>query len=180
VFDTAVVYDSSSRHECSVRKISALGATLRGKLGKISGDAVAVELGTGRPAGKIAWTAAEEAGVAFNQPISVLGLINRSLVSQPTERRRMPRLELSHPAHLRYRGKLELVKLRNISAGGLGIQGNDLPARDTLISVFLDGLIVPAGEVVWRKNNLAGIKLFEELSWTSIMPWVRATMRKGT
>jgi hypothetical protein len=46
--------------------------------------------------------------------------------------------------------------------------------------VFVEGLVVPAGEIVWRKDKLAGIELFEELSWTSIVPWLREMMRKGT
>jgi hypothetical protein len=53
-----------------------------------------------------------------------------------------------------------------------------LPARDSFVSLFIDGLIVPAGEVVWRKGALAGIELMEELSWSSLMPWVRETGRR--
>jgi hypothetical protein len=45
--------------------------------------------------------------------------------------------------------------------------------------VFVEGLNIPAGEVVWRGGNLAGIELFEELSWTSIIPWVRNAVRKA-
>jgi hypothetical protein len=52
-----------------------------------------------------------------------------------------------------------------------------LPGRDSFVSLFIDGLIVPAGEVVWRKGNLAGIELMEELSWSSIMPWIREVGR---
>jgi hypothetical protein len=45
--------------------------------------------------------------------------------------------------------------------------------------VFVEGLNVPPGEVMWRKDNLVGIELFEELSWSSIMPWIREAVRKG-
>jgi hypothetical protein len=38
---------------------------------------------------------------------------------------------------------------------------------------------VPVGEVVWSKGNLAGIELMEELSWSSIMPWIRTVGRNG-
>jgi hypothetical protein len=44
--------------------------------------------------------------------------------------------------------------------------------------VFVEGLNMPAGEVVWRQDNLAGIEIFEELSWTSIIPWVRAIVKR--
>jgi len=39
--------------------------------------------------------------------------------------------------------------------------------------------VVPPGEVVWRKDNLAGVELFEELSWTSLMPWIREAARNS-
>ena len=38
---------------------------------------------------------------------------------------------------------------------------------------------MPAGEVVWRKDRLAGIELMEPLIWSSIMPWIRETSRKA-
>ena len=53
-----------------------------------------------------------------------------------------------------------------------------MPARGTFVSPFIDGLVVPAGEVVWRKGALAGIELMEELRWSSIMPWVREIGRR--
>jgi hypothetical protein len=49
----------------------------------------------------------------------------------------------------------------------------------TYVAVFVDGLNIPPGEVVWRRDKLAGIELFEELSWTSIIPWVRQMIRTG-
>lgn len=53
------------------------------------------------------------------------------------------------------------------------LEADGLPPRDTYLSIQIDGLNVPAGEVMWRKDNLAGIQLMEDLSWTSLMPWIR-------
>jgi hypothetical protein len=69
--------------------------------------------------------------------------------------------------------------MRNISSGGLQIEGEELPAIGTFVSVFIEGLNIPAGEIIWRQGKLAGIELFEELSWTSIIPWVRNAVRKS-
>lgn len=179
-FDAGAIYDASSRQECSICKISALGATVRARLSKAPGDSVSVELGNGqRPAGTIAWIAGGEAGVSFNQPVDLLALINRSLISQPAERRRMPRVELRCAVHIKSGGTFDRVTMRNISATGLQIEGEELPPKGTFVSLFVDGLVVPPGEIVWRKDNLAGIELFEELSWTSIVPWIRDMMNKG-
>lgn len=179
-FDAGLIYDGDQRRECSIRRISTLGATLRGAMNKEPGEEIAVELATGqRPTGTIEWVSGGEAGIVFRQPIDMLALINRKLISQPTERRAMPRVELRCRLHVKWLENLAPATLRNISARGLQIEGERLPPDGTFISVFIEGLNMPAGEVVWRKGDLAGIELFEELSWSSIIPWIREVGRKG-
>lgn len=178
-FDAAVAHEPGRRRQCSIRKISALGATLRGTFERTAGDGVAIKLPTGqRAAGTIAWASGGEAGVRFSQPVDVVALINRELVSQPVERRAMPRVEIRCSAFIKKGGDYLPVVIRNISARGLQLEGDTLPPVDTYVAVFVEGLNIPAGEVAWRKGNLAGVELLEELSWTSIMPWLRELMRK--
>ena len=177
--DAAVLYGSEVRKDCSIRKISALGATLRGKVAGAPGDSVSVELESGqRSLGTIAWVRGAEMGVGFTQPVDVIALINRKLVSQPVERRAMPRVELRCGAWIKKGEDFAPATMRNISAGGLQLEGEALPAVGSYVSLFVEGLNVPAGEVVWRKDKLAGIELMSELSWASIMPWIRDLMRK--
>jgi hypothetical protein len=178
-FDAGVIHDGGQRRTCSIRRISALGATLRGEVARVPGQEVAIELANGqRRAGTIEWVGGGEAGVVFRQPVDMLALINRNLINQPTERRAMPRVELRCRLHVKWGGNLEAAMLRNISSGGLQIEGAMLPPEETFISVFIEGLNVPAGEVVWRKGDLAGIELFEELNWSSLIPWIREVGRK--
>jgi hypothetical protein len=178
-FDAAAIYYSGVRGNCEIRKISALGVTVASELVPALGDRVSIELATGqRPAGKIAWTRRGELGVRFDDSIDVISLLNRKLVSQTPERRTMPRIEVRCIAHLKCGGRFWPTMLRNISSGGLQVEGEDLPAIGTFVSVFVEGLNIPAGEMVWKSGNLAGIELFEELSWTSIIPWVRNAARK--
>ena len=179
-FEAGVIHDGGVRQDCAIRRISALGATLRGKLNKAAGEDIAVELATGhRHAATVDWVDGGEAGIRFHQPIDVLALINRKLVSQTAERRAMPRVEIRCSAFVKKGEDFLPVTVRNISAGGLQVEGEALPAQGTFVSIFVDGLIVPAGEIAWRKDKLAGIELLEELSWTSIMPWVRELVRGG-
>lgn len=178
-FDGAAVYVSGSRWPCSIRKISALGATLRGNLNGVPGDPLAVELETGqRPAATIAWVKTDEIGVGFDQPIDVIALVNRKLVSQPVERRAMPRVELRCGAWIKKGQDFLPATVRNISAGGLQLEGDALPGVGSYVNLFVEGLNVPPGEVVWRDGKLAGVELMAELSWASIMPWIRELMRK--
>ena len=179
-FDAGVIHDGGFRWNCAIRRISALGATLRGEVAIAPGEEIAFELANGqRRQGTIDWVSGGEAGVIFKQPVDMIALINRNLVSQPTERRAMPRVELRCRLHMKWGASVAAATLRNISAGGLQLEGDDLPPRGTFVSVFIDGLNVPPGEVVWCKDNLAGVELLEDLSWTSIIPWIRDMGRKA-
>lgn len=179
-FDSGAITISGARHPCSVRKISALGLTAISDLAPALGECVSVELVTGqRPAGKIAWTRANELGVRFDDSVDVIALLNRKLVSQAPERRTMPRLEVRSPVHLKCGGQFFPAMLRNISAKGLQIEADELPAMGAYVSAFVEALNMPPGEIVWIKGKLAGIELMEELSWTSIIPWVRTLVRQG-
>ena len=128
----------------------------------------------------MAWTGRGELGVRFDDSIDVIALLNRKLVSQTRERRTMPRLEVRCLAHIKCGEHLWPAMLRNISTRGLQLESSELPARGTYVSVFVDGLNIPAGEVIWSRGNVAGLELLEELSWTSIIPWVRSAVRKAS
>jgi hypothetical protein len=107
-----------------------------------------------------------------------MALINRNLVSQPIEQRAMPRVEIRCAAYVK-RGEDYLpATVRNVSAGGLQVEGDSMPPVGSYVSVFIEGLNVPPGEVAWQKDDLAGIELLEELSWSSIMPWIRDQVRR--
>lgn len=179
-FDAGAIHYSGSRQECSIQKISALGVTVRSELALKQGDRVAIELETGQRApGTVAWANRGDLGVCFNDRVDVLPLLNRKLVSQPVERRSMPRVEVRCPVYLKSGGNLLPATMRNISARGLQLEGEELPPCGTYVSIFVEGLNVPPGEVVWRRDNLAGIEVLEELSWTSIIPWIRNAIRQS-
>ena len=178
-FDAAFILDGSARKDCSIRKISALGATIRTGAGKPAGSELAVELATGqRVTATVEWAEAGEIGARFKQPIDVLALINRKLVSQSADRRAMPRVEIRCAAYIKRGEDFIAATVRNVSARGLQLEGEALPPVGSYVSLFVEGLNVPPGEVAWRKDDLAGIELFEELRWSSIMPWIREQMRK--
>lgn len=178
-FDSGAITISGSRQPCSIRKISALGVTVTSSLTPALGDPASVELATGQRApGKIAWTGPNQLGVRFDDSIDVIALLNRKLVSQARERRTMPRLEVRCPVHVKCGGQFWPAMMRNISARGLQIEGDELPAVGAYVSAFVEGLNIPPGEVVWKRERLAGIETIEELSWTSIIPWVRGLVKR--
>jgi hypothetical protein len=178
-FEEGVIHDSGFRQSCTIRKISALGATVRSKVQQAPGEQVVVELPNGQRApATVEWVDGGESGMRFAKPIDVMALINRNLVSQPIEQRAMPRVEIRCAAYVK-RGEDYLpATVRNVSAGGLQVEGDSMPPVGSYVSVFIEGLNVPPGEVAWQKDDLAGIELLEELSWSSIMPWIRDQVRR--
>ena len=178
-FDPGSITVCGSRQTCSIRKISALGATVTSTLTPALGDQASIELATGqRTTGKIAWTGRNEIGVRFDDSIDVIALLNRKLVSQTRERRTMPRLEVMAPVHVKCGGQFWTATLRNISARGLQVEGDELPAAGAYISVLTEGLNIPPGEVIWKRGKFVGVEMIEELSWTSIIPWVRMLVKQ--
>ena len=109
----------------------------------------------------------------------MVALLNRKLVSQPRERRTMPRVEVRCPSTSNVASISSPRRCATSRRAGLQIEGDELPGAGTYISVFVEGLNVPPGEIVWSRGNLAGIEVFEELSWTSIIPWVRERGPEG-
>jgi|SRR3954447_20890039 hypothetical protein len=179
-FDPGAIHHEGTRRDCVIRRISSLGATLGIDLCPTLGDRAAIELATGqRPAGRIAWTASRQVGVRFDDSIDVIALLNRKLLSQDRERRAMPRVEVRAPVQIKSGEHFWHSTLRNISAHGLQLEGDELPALGAYVTPFIEGLNVPSGEVVWKRDGLVGIEVLEELSWTSIIPWIRAIAKKS-
>jgi hypothetical protein len=179
-FDNATLIVGGERAPCDVLKVSAMGATLRADVAAIPGAPVAVEFDRGRrcPA-LVDWARGGHIGVRFGNPIDILALINRNLVAQPVERRAMPRIELRSAVHLKWGEHLAPAVTRNVSARGMQVEGEDLPDIGTYTNLYVDGLAMPPCEVVWRQSTLAGVEFFEELSWSSLIPWVRERLRSG-
>jgi hypothetical protein len=160
--------------DTEVQEISPLGATLRGALDLPLGAGVAAELGNGqRVDAVVAWRGEQDVGLRFTRPIDVMALITRELVAQPADRRTMPRVEVRCSAWIKKGERFVPAIVRNISAGGVQVEGGELPPIGEPIQLFLEGLGIPPGEVIWKRAELAGVRFDRELSWQAILPWIR-------
>jgi len=78
----------SIRQVCLIRKISAGGAVLHVDTPAEEGRRLELELETGEHLdGTIVWCRGSELGLRFDEPIDILPILARALVSQPGERR---------------------------------------------------------------------------------------------
>ncbi|MGZ8283202.1 MAG: PilZ domain-containing protein [Allosphingosinicella sp.] len=164
----------SIRQVCLIRKISSGGAVLHADLPVEEGRRLELELETGEHLdGTIAWRRGAEFGLRFDEPIDVLRILARNLVSQPGERRRMPRVEVSCPARLETGSRNLLVAIRDIAQGGAKIESPFPVAVDDKVVLTPEGLPPLTGVVRWANDKVAGIEFEPELQWQDLMPWLR-------
>ena len=165
----------SIRQVCLIRKISAGGAVLHADLPIDEGQRLELELETGEHLdGTIAWQRGSELGLRFDAPIDVLPILARNLVSQPGERRRMPRVEVFCPARLESGTRTVLVTIRDIAQGGAKIEAPFALTAEEQIVIAPEGMRAIASVVRWSSGNVAGIAFEPELEWQELMPWLRS------
>jgi hypothetical protein len=169
----------SIRTVCSIRKLSAGGAIVQVDGPVTPGERLDLELMTGEQlGGTIAWQRGNEVGLRFDEPIDVFAVIAQDIVSQPGERRRMPRVELVVQALLETASGTELVTTRDVSQGGAKL---DVPFKlnvEERVLVTLDGLPPQPGVVRWSSEHVAGIAFLPELRWQELMIWLKERRRK--
>jgi hypothetical protein len=177
-FDAAYLADATTRYPCSIRKLSAAGATLCFDGDVAEGDALCLELANGqRLEGTIAWIEEGEAGFLFDDPIDVIGTLARNLAALPAERRRVPRVELFQTVSVRRGGDVEFTRTRNVSQAGAGIETRLALEAGDAVQVTFDGLRPLDGIVKWAHGGQAGIAFGEELGWQVLMPWLRQVQK---
>ena len=168
----------SVRLVCSIRKISAGGAVLHVDQQVEIGDRLELELMTGELlGGTIAWRRGSEVGLRFDEPVDVFAIIAQDIVSQPGERRRMPRVESACPALLETAAGTELVTTRDISQGGAKVDVPFALVPEERVMITIDGLPPLQGVVRWSESHVAGIAFLPELRWQELMLWLKA--RRG-
>ena len=164
----------SIRQICSIRKISGGGALLHVDLAVEPGERLGLELMSGEQLhGTVAWRRGAEVGLRFDEPLDVFGIIARDLVSQPGERRRMPRVELRCRGTLQTVTRTGLVTTRDISQGGAKIESPFPLAAEDPVVITLDGFRPIEGVVRWSAGGLTGIEFTPELGWQELMPWLK-------
>jgi hypothetical protein len=165
----------SIRQVCLIRKISAGGAVLHVDTPAEEGRRLELELETGEHLdGTIVWCRGSELGLRFDEPIDILPILARALVSQPGERRRMPRVEVSCPALLEASGRTELVTVRDIAQGGAKLDTPFPLVEGERIVITPEGLRPIEGAVRWVRDCVAGVSFQPELAWQEMIPWLRA------
>jgi PilZ domain len=159
---------------CSVHWIGPAGARLQVAHELAEQMPVRLHLGDDEPLiGRTLWSDGNEAGLAFDVPVDVLGMVARNLARTSAERRRLPRIELRQTVGVYRGGEVEQFRTRDVSQGGVGVEARGLAAGETVQLTF-DGLRPLDGSVRWVTGETAGIVFGEELGWQTLFPWLRS------
>ncbi len=165
---------------CSVRKLSRRGAVLHLESPVALGQFLDFELMNGRRiSGTVSWVRGTEVILRFADDLDVLGVIAAELVSQPGERRRLPRVELQSPVKLRIGPRVVNAGLVDMSQGGLKASLREHLEPGTGLVVALAGFRTLPATVRWCDGGFAGVNFDEELSWQEMMPWLRTCSAAG-
>ena len=165
----------SIRQVCAVRRISAGGAVLHLDLPVEPGERLGLDLMSGQKLeGIVVARQGSEVGIRFDEPIDVFAIIARDIVSQPGERRRMPRVELACPALLETVSSSGLVTTRDVSQGGAKIATPIRLKPDEPVMITMEGFRPIEAIVRWAEDGVAGLAFEPELPWQELMPWLKA------
>lgn len=176
--DAGLLSLGDQTRDCGIRWIGRAGARLR-----VSGELaeqVPAHLhvpGAEPLIGRTLWSDGIEAGLAFEAPVDILGMVARNLARASAERRRLPRIELRQTIGIHRGNDVEHVRTRDISQGGIGVEARTLVAGDAVQLTF-DGLRPLDGTVRWVAGETAGIAFAEELGWQILFPWLRGIQQQ--
>lgn len=99
--------------------------------------------------------------------------------SSPTQNRRSRRSQLLMTASLEVSGRALIVKLRNLSADGAQVEGDDIPVEGTEL-LFRRGELAVAGSIIWTKDKQAGIAFATKLDPDTVLNHIPAPRARMT
>lgn len=85
-----------------------------------------------------------------------------------TQNRRARRSQMLMTASLDYSGRAVGVRLRNLSADGAQVEGDELPVEGTEV-LFRKGDLAIAASVIWNQGKQAGLRFAQDLDPATVL-----------
>lgn len=159
------------RELCLIKNISAGGMMIRAYCTLAEGSSLSVELKSGQPiSGTVGWLRDQTAGIAFDQPIDVIGILSASMDGP---RPRMPRIEVGGHATVREGANALRVRVCDISQGGMKIKCETVLPVGADVVVSLPGLTAQAGVTRWSEQGFTGITFNRLLPLGELVCWLQ-------
>ena len=159
------------RELCLIKNISAGGMMIRAYCTLAEGSSLSVELKSGQPiSGTVGWLRDQTAGIAFDQPIDVIGILSASMDGP---RPRMPRIEVGGHATVREGANALRVRVCDISQGGMKIKCETVLPVGADVVVSLPGLTAQPGVTRWSEQGFTGITFNRLLPLGELVCWLQ-------
>jgi hypothetical protein len=160
------------RELCLIKNISAGGMMIRAYGAITVGAPLSVELKSGQPvSGKATWVKEPNVGVAFDEPIDVIEILS-ACADGPKQR--MPRIEVASVATVRDGANAYRLPVRDISQGGIKVEGDPALEHGCDLSVSLPGLEPQPAALRWRHDGQLGISFNRLIPLAELVAWLQA------
>jgi hypothetical protein len=164
------------RELCLIKNISAGGMMIRAYCPIAEGTALSVELKSGQPvSGKATWVKDSSVGVTFDEPVDVIEILT-ACAEGPKQR--MPRIEVDSIATVRDGAKVYRLPVRDISQGGIKVEGEPAIEFGCDLSVSLPGLEPQPAALRWRHDGHDGISFNRLIPLADLVAWLQGS-REG-
>ena len=171
LFRVGSIIVDDRRELCLIKNVSSGGMLIRAYGPLQVGMTVAIELKQGEIIdARVNWVKDECAGITFSEPVDVVELLATSMDGP---RPRMPRIEICCIASVRQDGDLYGMRARDVSQGGIKVEGErDLKVGADVV-VTLPGLAPIQGVVRWKETGAFGINFNRLLALSSLVGWLQ-------
>ena len=165
--------DGGEKRFCLIRNISNGGAMIEVEEA-VAGARAVIELQPKNVACRVVWVKDRHAGLAFAEPTDWTGLLRPATAGRKWQPRK-PRIAIDRLAALRIGWARHFVGLRDISQGGVRVEGDLDAAPGTELVVTLDGFGAVPGNLRWRGGGACGISFNEALPLRALNRWLLAS-----
>lgn len=174
ILRVGVLIAGGRRELCLIRNLSA-GGLMAHVYGPLELEQrVTVELKTNQQiAGRIVWLRDGNAGIAFDAPVDIPGLLANPPVLGNGWRPRLPRVEIDRLATLRAGASTHWIQVRDVSQGGVKIEIDQPLDADGEVVVTLEGFRPLAGTVRWQNGESAGVSFNQLIPFEELIAWLK-------
>ena len=167
--------DIEGRRElCLIRNISAGGLMAHVYSHVKVGERVVAELKASQPLpGRIVWVKDSNAGIAFDSPVDIEGLLAAPGQLDNGWRARSPRIEVDRAAILRIEGRASPARICDVSQSGIKIETDEALKIDGDVVLSPEGFRPIAGVARWQNGRAAGISFNQMIPLTELIAWIK-------
>lgn len=164
------------RELCLIKNMSDGGMMVRPYCELVEGTALTIELKTGFAVPcVVAWVRDNSVGVEFAVPVDVIEILSSA---DDGQRPRMPRIEVDCFATVRDGSTIHRMRVRDVSQGGVKLEGAPTLGAGTELVVSLHGLNPQAAAVRWSGAGYLGVTFNRLLPLAELVDWLRATRER--